>query len=204
MLTALRGQNLPAICDLRGDFQKLQGEPILLAVKFSNGFNGQHKEQGEVLASQGRFWELQGRAAWNCEWWQGLAQIPLRTRRPHNSIGSQADVEDRKQARRERVGSRPRRLPNLSASRSKGHLPGGGIRRLSCKPCGGQPLTGRAAIACVDARRISRTCRTRVRYGGTPPEHILAADCRDDLASAASPPACPFLGCRRCGVHYSR
>ncbi len=98
----------------------------------------------------------------------GLAQIPLRTRRPHNSIGSQADVEDRKQARRERVGSRPRRLPTLSASRSKGHLPGGGIRRLSCKPCGGQPLTGRAAIACVDARRISRTCRIRVRYGGTP------------------------------------
>ncbi len=33
-------RHLPAICDLQGDFQKLQGEPILLAVKFSNGFNG--------------------------------------------------------------------------------------------------------------------------------------------------------------------
>jgi hypothetical protein len=32
--------HLPAICDLQGDFQKLQGEPILLTVKFSNGFNG--------------------------------------------------------------------------------------------------------------------------------------------------------------------
>jgi hypothetical protein len=173
----------------------------------SMGWNQFSRAQGareRFWVLQGRFWELQGAAAWNCEWWQGLALIPLRTRRPHNSIGSQADVEDRKQARRERVGSRPRRLPNLSVSRSKGHLPGGGIRRLSCKPCGGQPLTGRAAIACVDARRISRTCRTRVRYGGTPPEHILAADCCDDLASAASPPACPFLGCRRCGVHYSR
>jgi hypothetical protein len=36
-------------------------------------------------------------------------------------------------------------------------------------------------------------CRIRVRYGGTPPEHILAADCRDDLASAASPPHVPWV-----------
>jgi len=31
-------RSLPAICDLQGDFQKLQGEPMLLPVQFANGF----------------------------------------------------------------------------------------------------------------------------------------------------------------------
>src|SRR4029450_318508 len=56
--------DLPAICDLQGDFQKLQGEPILLSVKFSNGFDGlewvpastRSRERFGVL--QRRFWEI--------------------------------------------------------------------------------------------------------------------------------------------------
>src|SRR6266540_313796 len=55
---------------------------------------------------QGGFWEIAGKSS--VEWWQVLAQI---VRKRTWKI---------KQARRERVGSRPRRLPNLSASRSKG------------------------------------------------------------------------------------
>src|SRR5947207_9051275 len=31
-------RSLPAICDLQGDFQKLQGEPMLLPVQLANGF----------------------------------------------------------------------------------------------------------------------------------------------------------------------
>ena len=38
MRNGLTGQFFPAICDVQGDFQKLQGEPILLPVKFPNGF----------------------------------------------------------------------------------------------------------------------------------------------------------------------
>jgi hypothetical protein len=30
---------LPAICDLQGDFQKLQGEPILVLVEYLNSVN---------------------------------------------------------------------------------------------------------------------------------------------------------------------
>jgi hypothetical protein len=115
---------LAAICDLQGDFQKLQGELIrclsnfVMVSRCCNGFS--------LLREQGAFFGI-------CrEEQRGIANggrvgaDSTRTRRPHNSIGSQADVEDRKQARRERVGSRPRRLPTLSASRSKGHLPGAG------------------------------------------------------------------------------
>ena len=74
-------------CNLRlqGDFQKLQGEPILLPVKFSNGFKIlegvlptlrsrdhfwylQGKEQGAFLI-------LQGRAAFGiAEWWARVAR----------------------------------------------------------------------------------------------------------------------------------
>jgi hypothetical protein len=33
-----RGRISLAICDLQGNFQKLQGDPILLSVKLANGF----------------------------------------------------------------------------------------------------------------------------------------------------------------------
>src|SRR6266481_5502755 len=67
-----RGPDLPAICDLQGDFQKLQGEPILLLPTFlmvSKSWKefSRHKEQGAFLVLQGKeqggFLVLQGRAA---------------------------------------------------------------------------------------------------------------------------------------------
>jgi hypothetical protein len=63
-----------------------------------------------------------------------------------------------------------------------------------------QTMWGTAA----DRSRCNRVCRCEEDFEDMSdtrtirrdaPEHILAADCRDDLASAASPPACPFLGC---------
>jgi hypothetical protein len=155
---------------------------------------------------QGRFWEIAGRSSVELRMAAGLAQDSTshspasqwhrfasgrgRSQTGEARAGGLLDYTDNRGCR-QRKHFQTKRMPTLSASRPKRHLPGAG---LSCKPCGAQPLTGRAAIACVNAGRISRTRRIRVRYGGTPPEHILAADCRDDLASAASPPACPFLG----------
>jgi len=66
---------------LQGDFQKLQGEPILLPVSFYNSFQDlgksstRPKEQGDFLVLQGssreHYWYIAGTAAMNCEWWQG-------------------------------------------------------------------------------------------------------------------------------------
>src|SRR5215208_6674377 len=69
--------DLPAIFDLQGDFQKLQGEPILLPVSFSNNFKILERVLPDLRSrehfwkEQGAFLVLQGRAALNCEWWQG-------------------------------------------------------------------------------------------------------------------------------------
>jgi hypothetical protein len=189
----------------------MQGEPILIPVNLlivSIAWKKFSRPQGagrDCGCCREDFGKLQGGAAWNCEWRQGLAQDSTshspasqwhrfasgrgRSQTGEARAGGLLDYTDNR-GRRQRKHFQTKRMPTLSASRPKRHLPGAG---LSCKPCGAQPLTGRAAIACVNAGRISRTRRIRVRYGGTPPEHILAADCRDDLASAASPPACPFL-----------
>src|SRR6266511_1401847 len=116
----------------------------------------EHKEQGEVLGvCREDFGKLQGRAAWNCEWWQVLAQI---VRKRTWKI---------KQARRERVGSRPRRLPNLSASRSKGTYRGAGSGGYRAKPCGGQPLTGRAG---------NRVCRCEEDFEDMSATHTIRRD----------------------------
>ena len=47
--------DLPAIFDLQGDFQKLQGEPILLPVSFSNSFKILERVLPD-LRSREHFW----------------------------------------------------------------------------------------------------------------------------------------------------
>jgi hypothetical protein len=51
------------------------------------------------LGSREHFSVFAGKSSVELRMVAGLAQIPLCARRPDNSIGSQADVEDRKQAR---------------------------------------------------------------------------------------------------------
>jgi hypothetical protein len=97
---AVRGEtvsraDLPAICNLQGDFQKLQGAPILLPVKFTNSFKIL-EELSPNLRSREHFWYcsegagstflvLQGRAALNCEWWQGWARGWTNTAGPRST-----------------------------------------------------------------------------------------------------------------------
>jgi hypothetical protein len=94
---------IPAICDLQGDFQELQGEPVLLPVHFlivSIGWKefSRPSEQGAFFGiaakKQGAFSNMQGGAAYNCEWWQGFwcarasrAERPAWIRRDHARFG---------------------------------------------------------------------------------------------------------------------
>jgi hypothetical protein len=67
----------PAICDLQGDFRKMQGEPILFPVNLlmvSIAWKKFSRPQGagrDCGCCREDFGKLQGGAAWNCEWWQG-------------------------------------------------------------------------------------------------------------------------------------
>lgn len=144
-----------------------------------------------------------------------MAQIPLRTRQASQwhrfasghgrsqtgeaRAGWVVDHTDNRGCR-QRKHSQTKKAADFFRIKIEGVL-GAGSGGYRAKPCWGeQPLTSRAAIACV---KCEEDFEEHVGYAydtaGTPPEHILAADCRD-LASTASPPACPFLGCRRCGV----
>jgi hypothetical protein len=72
-----RGRIFPAICDLQGDFRKMQGEPILTPANLlmvSIAWNKFSRAQGagrDCGCCREDFGKLQGRAAWNCEWRQG-------------------------------------------------------------------------------------------------------------------------------------
>jgi hypothetical protein len=62
------GADPPAICDLQGVFQKLQGEPILLPAKFPNSFKILERLLPD-LRSREHFLVLQGRSRehfWYC------------------------------------------------------------------------------------------------------------------------------------------
>src|SRR6266478_1420467 len=92
-----RGPDLPAICDLQGNLQKLQGEPILLLPSFlmvSRSWKEFSRTQGAgsifgiAGKGAGRIFGIAGKSSvWNCECWQSLAPAGKQSRTPGEIAG---------------------------------------------------------------------------------------------------------------------
>jgi hypothetical protein len=179
-----RGRIFPAICDLQGDFRKMQGEPILTPVdllmvsitwkKFSRP-QGAGRDCG---CCREDFGKLQGGAAWNCEWWQGwrrfhfalagltMASVRKRTWKIANRRGESGWVVDYTDDRgcRQRKHFQTKKAADSLRIKTEGAPTGGGAIV--------QTMWGTAA----DRSRCNRVCQCGEDFEDTSDTRTIRRD----------------------------